>query len=65
MTPSADTRRPENLALIYQEAMTAILRNAAQSIQTHNQQLTNLLAASIATANKDLTETLGRRARGA
>ena len=26
MTPSADTRRPENLALIYQEALTAIVR---------------------------------------
>jgi hypothetical protein len=48
-----------------QEAMTAILKNAAQSIQTHNQQLTNLLAASIATASKDLSESLGRRARGA
>jgi len=62
---TAMTRQVEQGVKANQEAMTAILRNAAQSIQTHNQQLTNLLAASIATANKDLTETLGRRARGA
>jgi hypothetical protein len=48
-----------------QEAMSAILRNAAQSIQAYNQQLTALLAASIATANKDLTESLGRQLAGA
>ena len=62
---TAMTHQVEQGVKANQEAMTAILRNAAQSIQTHNQQLTNLLAASIATANKDLTETLGRRARGA
>jgi type VI secretion system protein ImpK len=38
MTPSADTRRPENLALIYQEAMTAIerLRANRQSVNDAN-----------------------------
>ena len=38
MTPSADTRRPENLALIYQEALTAIerLRANKQSVNDAN-----------------------------
>ncbi len=44
--------------------MSAIVKNAAQSIQAHNQQLTGLLAASIATANKELTESLGRQLAG-
>jgi len=61
---TAMTRQVEQGVKANQEAMTAILKNAAQSIQVHNQQLTSLLAASIANANKDLTESLGRRARG-
>jgi type VI secretion system protein ImpK len=38
MTPSADNRRPENLALIYQEALTAIerLRANRQSVNDAN-----------------------------
>jgi hypothetical protein len=44
--------------------MTAIVRNAAQSIHGYNQQLTALLAATIAAANKDLAESLGRQLAG-
>jgi hypothetical protein len=47
-----------------QEAMTAILRNAAASIHGYNQQLTALLAASIAAANKELADSLGRQISG-
>jgi chromosome segregation ATPase len=61
---TAMTHQVEQGVKANQDAMTAILKNAAQSIQVHNQQLTSLLAASIANANKDLTESLGRRARG-
>jgi len=61
---TAMTRQVEQGVRANQDAMTAILKNAAQSIQAHNQQLTSLLAAAIANANKDLTESLGRRARG-
>lgn len=63
---TAMTRQVEQGVKANHEAMDAILRNAAQSIHTHNQQLTSLLAAAIATANKDLTESLGRQlAQGA
>jgi DNA anti-recombination protein RmuC len=62
---TAMTRQVEQGVKANQEAMAAIVKNAAHSIQVHNQQLTALLAASIATANKDLTESLGRRSRGA
>jgi len=63
---TAMTRQVEQGVKANQEAMTAILKNAAQSIHAHNQQLTGLLAAAIATANKDLTESLGRQlAQGA
>jgi hypothetical protein len=61
---TAMTRQVEQGVKANQEAMSAILRNAAQSIQAHNQQLTALLGASIATANKDLTESLGRQLAG-
>jgi len=61
---TAMTRQVEQGVRANQDAMATVLKNAAQSIQAHNQQLTALLAASIATANKDLTESLGRRARG-
>lgn len=61
---TAMTRQVEQGVRANQDAMAAVLKNAAQSIQAHNQQLTSLLAASIATANKDLTESLQRRARG-
>jgi chaperonin cofactor prefoldin len=62
---TAMTHQVEQGVKANQEAMTAILRNAAASIQAHNQQLTGLLAASIATANKELTETLGRQVTAA
>jgi len=58
---TAMTRQVEQGVKANQEAMTAILKNAAQSIQAHNQQLTALLAASMDTANKDLTEILSRQ----
>jgi hypothetical protein len=58
---TAMTRQVEHGVKANHEAMAAILKNAAQSIHTHNQQLTSLLAAAIATANKDLTEALGRQ----
>jgi hypothetical protein len=58
---SAMTHQVEQGVKANQDAMSAILKSAAQSIQIHNQQLTSLLAASIATANKDLTESLGRQ----
>ena len=61
---TAMTRQVEQGVRANQEAMSAILKNAAQSIQAHNQQLTSLLAASIATANKDLAESLGRQLAG-
>lgn len=61
---TAMTQQVEQGVRANQEAMTAILRNAAQAIQAHNQQLTSLLSAAIATANKDLTETLGRQISG-
>jgi chromosome segregation ATPase len=61
----AMTHQVEQGVKANQEAMTAILRNAAQSIHTYNQQLTGLLAASIAAANKELTESLGRQLSGA
>jgi hypothetical protein len=47
-----------------QEAMTAILKNAAASVHGYNQQLTALLAATIAAANKELVESLGRQLSG-
>jgi hypothetical protein len=53
------TRQVEQGVKANQEAMTAIVKNVAQAIHTHNQQLTALLAAA---ANKDLSD---RRARGA
>jgi DNA anti-recombination protein RmuC len=56
---AAMTQQVEAGVKANQEAMTAIVKNVAQTIQTHNQQLTSLLAAS---AGKDLSE---RRARGA
>jgi DNA-binding protein H-NS len=55
------TRQVEQGVRANQEAMTAILRNAAHSIQTHNQQLTAVLSAALAAANKDLTESAGRQ----
>jgi ABC-type transporter Mla subunit MlaD len=61
----AMTHQVEQGVKANQEAMTAILRNTAQSIHTYNQQLTGLLAASIAAANKELTESLGRQLSGA
>ena len=61
---TAMTRQVEQGVRANQEAMSAILKNAAQSIQAHNQQLTTLLAASIAAANKDLAESLGRQLAG-
>jgi chromosome segregation ATPase len=61
---TAMTQQVEQGVKANQEAMSVILRNAAQSIQAHNQQLTALLAASIATANKELTESLGRQLAG-
>jgi chromosome segregation ATPase len=61
----AMTHQVEQGVKANQEAMTAILRNAAQSIHTYNQQLTGLLAATIAAANKELTESLGRQLSGA
>jgi chromosome segregation ATPase len=61
----AMTHQVEQGVKANQEAMGAILRNAAQSIQTYNQQLTALLAATIAAANKELTESLGRQLSGA
>jgi hypothetical protein len=45
-----------------QEAMAAILKNATHAMQVHNQQLTGLVAAALASANKDLTLELKRRA---
>jgi hypothetical protein len=62
---TAMTHQVEQGVKANQDAMRAILKSAAQSIQIHNQQLTSLLAASIATANKDLTESLGRQLTGA
>jgi acyl-CoA reductase-like NAD-dependent aldehyde dehydrogenase len=53
------TQQVEQGVKANQEAMTAIVKNVAQAIQAHNQQLTSLLAAA---AGKDLSE---RRARGA
>jgi CII-binding regulator of phage lambda lysogenization HflD len=44
-----------------QEAMTAILRNTAQAVQAHNQQLTGLLSSAIAASNKELSESLSRQ----
>ena len=44
-----------------QDAMAAILKNAAQAIQVHNQQLTGLVTAALASANKDLSLELKRR----
>jgi len=61
---TAMTRQVEQGVRANQEAMSAILKSAAQSIQAHNQQLTSLLAASIANANKELTESLGRQLSG-
>lgn len=61
---TAMTHQVEQGVRANQEAMTAILRNSAQSIQTYNQQLTALLSATIAAANKDLTEVLGRQLSG-
>ena len=61
---TAMTRQIEQGVRANQDAMTAILKNAAQSIQAHNQQLASLLAAAIADANKDITDSVGRRARG-
>jgi hypothetical protein len=61
---TAMTRQVEQGVKANQEAMSLILKNAAQSIHAYNQQLTGLLAASIATANKDLTESLGRQLAG-
>src|SRR6202000_2657817 len=61
---TAMTRQVELGVKANQDAMSAILKRAAQSIHLHNQQLTSLLAASIATANKDLTDTLGRQLTG-
>ena len=61
---TAMTRQVEQGVRANQEAMSAILKNAAQSIQAYNQQLTALLAATIATANKDLTDSLGRQLAG-
>jgi chromosome segregation ATPase len=61
---TAMTRQVEQGVRANQEAMSAILKNAGQSIQAHNQQLTALLAASIASANKDLAESLGRQLAG-
>jgi hypothetical protein len=61
---TAMTRQVEQGVRANQEAMSAILKSAAQSIQAHNQQLTALLAASIANANKELTESLGRQLSG-
>ncbi len=58
---TAMTRQVEQGVRANQDAMAAILKNAGQSIQAHNQQLTALLAATIATANKDLTDSLGRQ----
>jgi chromosome segregation ATPase len=58
---TAMTRQVEQGVRANQEAMTAILRNAAQSIHAYNQQLTGLLAATIAAANKELTDSLGRQ----
>jgi hypothetical protein len=58
------TQQMEQGVKANQEAMTAILRNVAQAMQTHNQQLTGLVAAALATANKDLAESLGRPAPG-
>ena len=55
------TQQVEQGVRANQEAMAAILKNAAQSIQAYNQQLTALLAATIATANKELAESLGRQ----
>ena len=58
---NAMTRQVEQGVRANQEAMTAILRNAAHSIQTHNQQLSAVLSAALAAANKDLTESAGRQ----
>jgi hypothetical protein len=44
--------------------MTAILRNTAQAIQTHHQQLAALLSAALAASSKELPEALGRHPAG-
>jgi chromosome segregation ATPase len=44
-----------------QDAMSAMLKNTAQSLQVHNQQLIGLVSAALATANKDLSHDLKRR----
>lgn len=44
-----------------QEAMAATLKNIGHSIQVYNQQMTALLTATVAAANKDLSESLGRQ----
>jgi chromosome segregation ATPase len=59
---SALTHQIEQGVRANQEAMTAILKNVAQAIQVHNQQLTGLVSAALATANKDLTLESKRRA---
>jgi hypothetical protein len=61
----AMTRQVELGVKANQEAMTAILRNAAHAIHVHNQQLTSLLTATITAANKELAESLGRQLAGA
>jgi cell division septum initiation protein DivIVA len=58
---TAMTRQVEQGVKANQEAMTAILRNAAQSIHGYNQQFAALLAASVAATNKELAESLGRQ----
>jgi CII-binding regulator of phage lambda lysogenization HflD len=62
---AALTRQVEQGVRANQDAMTAIVRNTAQAIQIHHQQLASLLSAAVGPVNRDASDAHGRQVSGA